>query len=242
MHDGLYLQDLFLVFVIATVASAAALHHVSDFGDNPGDNEMWIYVPNELPPDPPIIVADLGYLLIYPGTIHGFACWDLNTNESLTHNGGSDRLSTVNMVQYTLDTYNDDPNKVFAMGSSSGTLMALGLAATYPDVFSAVSAYNGIPFGCFRGQTGSSPFTASRACEWAEEVHKAWSHYDGEYPKVQVWHGTSDLVISFENLKEIEKQWSLLLGLSSLEAFRAEGVGHPVPTNVDESLTWFGLV
>ncbi|KAL4944113.1 hypothetical protein BDV06DRAFT_220585 [Aspergillus oleicola] len=290
--------SLFLATAITSTALGAALHHVTDFGDNPGNTDMWIYVPDQLAPSPAVIVAlhgcmdspqgyfaenpdlrsasqELGFILIYPGAASiDFNCWDVATNATLSHDGGSDSLSIVNMVSYALDRYNGDAEKVFATGASSGAIMSLQLAATYPDVFSAVAVYSGFPFACWRGQPGSSPLTADPGCvrgtvsktgaEWAEEVHRAWPNYTGSYPKVQVWHGTADLVISFKEFGEIIKQWTTVLGIehadednndpekgytrytygdgTQFEAYRGDGVGHPVPTHVNETLTWFGIL
>nr|8IY8_A Chain A, Feruloyl esterase [Aspergillus sydowii]8IY8_B Chain B, Feruloyl esterase [Aspergillus sydowii]8IYB_A Chain A, Feruloyl esterase [Aspergillus sydowii]8IYB_B Chain B, Feruloyl esterase [Aspergillus sydowii]8IYC_A Chain A, Feruloyl esterase [Aspergillus sydowii]8IYC_B Chain B, Feruloyl esterase [Aspergillus sydowii] len=275
----------------------ATLSQVLDFGNNPGDNEMWIYVPDQLAANPAVIVAlhgclgsaegyysevqDLppaadenGFILVYPGSNDDFHCWDVATAESLTHDGGSDSRSIVNMVQYTLDKYSGDSSKVFTTGSSSGAMMSLVLAAAYPDVFSGVAAYSGVPYGCLRGSPGSSPFTADQACangevsrtaqEWKDEVKMAWPGYNGTYPKVQVWHGTADSVISPNNFDEEVKQWSAVFGVnvtkeeqdspldgytrsifgdgSHFEAYLAEGVGHVVPTQVDSTLRWFGLI
>ncbi|KAL6239489.1 hypothetical protein BDW75DRAFT_250384 [Aspergillus navahoensis] len=282
---------------LAAVSSAAVLRPVLNFGANPGNNDMWIYVPDQVAPNPAVIVAlhgclgsargyyreveDLppaadkhGFIIIYPGSRDDFNCWDVATEASLTHNGGSDSLSIVNMVSYVIGRYNADPSRIFATGSSSGAMMTQVLAAAYPDIFSAVAAYSGVPYGCLRGSPGSSPFTADQACakgevvksgaEWAAEVRKAWPGYNGSYPAMQVWHGTADNIVSDVNFEEVVKQWSTFLGVSleqenadtpldgytqmvfgdgtALEAYLADGVGHVVPTQVDETLRWFGLV
>lgn len=49
-----------LVFVLAwllPVVLAAQLTQVTNFGDNPGSLEMYIYVPNNLASKPAVIVA-----------------------------------------------------------------------------------------------------------------------------------------------------------------------------------------
>ncbi|KAL2828342.1 Alpha/Beta hydrolase protein [Aspergillus pseudoustus] len=297
MKLSTFVLSLALTALSPTTASAAILRRVRNFGSNPGNNEMYIYVPNQVASNPAVIVAlhgclgsatsyyrdveDLppaadehGFIVIYPGSRDDFRCWDVNTEASLTHNGGSDSLSIVNMVRYVLDTYNGDPNKVFATGSSSGAMMSQVLAAAYPDVFKAIAAYSGIPYACLRGSPGASPFTADPACangdvvksgaEWAAEVAKAWPGYNGTYPKIQVWHGTSDTIVSDVNLGEVVKQWTTVFGIEltkvntdtplrgytqsiygnagQLEAYLAEGVGHVVPTQVESTLKWFGLI
>lgn len=51
------LSNLFLASASTTAGSAATLSQVLDFGNNPGDNEMWIYVPDKLADSPAVIVA-----------------------------------------------------------------------------------------------------------------------------------------------------------------------------------------
>ncbi|KAL2819579.1 Alpha/Beta hydrolase protein [Aspergillus cavernicola] len=286
-----------LLLAHLSVVSAATLSRVRNFGNNPGNNQMWIYVPDQLAPNPAVIVAlhgclgsargyygqvtDLppasdthGFIIIYPGSVDDFNCWDVASEASLTHNGGSDSLSIVNMVSYAIRHYNADPDKVFATGSSSGAMMTQILAAAYPDVFSAISAYSGLPYGCLRGSPGSSPFSADPACasgevvrskeEWAAEVRRAWPGYNGSYPAVQVWHGMADGVVDVQNYEEVVKQWTGVFGIGltaenqdvpvegytqsvfgdegELEGYLAEGVGHVVPTQVEATLRWFGLI
>ncbi|KAF9895278.1 hypothetical protein FE257_000181 [Aspergillus nanangensis] len=234
-----------LLSLAAKHSHAASLNRVLNFGANPGSIQMYIYVPDNLAPNPPIIVAlhgclgtargyynsvdfhtpadSHGFIAIFPGSTQDFNCWDVNTAASLTHNGGSDSLSIVNMVKHTISKYNADPRRVFVTGSSSGAMMTQTLLAAYPDVFAAGSAFSGLPYGCLRGSPGSSPFTADQACaegevtksgeEWAAGVREAWPGYNGSYPRLQVWHGTADSIIAYSNLGEEIKQWETVFGV-----------------------------
>ncbi|KAL4892800.1 PHB depolymerase family esterase [Aspergillus ambiguus] len=229
----------------AGLASAASLVQVHDFGKNPGSVYMYIYAPDTLAPNPAIIVAlhgclgsarqyfrdvdfhspadQYGYITIFPESRSDLNCWDVNTKESLINNGGSDSLSIVNMVQYTVDKYKADPRRVFVTGSSSGAMMTQTLAAAYPNVFSAASAFSGMPYGCLRGSLGSSPFDSNPACangevmksgvQWAKDVSGAFPGYNGTYPRLQVWHGTADPIIAYANFQEEIKQWSTVFGV-----------------------------
>ncbi|KAK1144092.1 hypothetical protein N8T08_005754 [Aspergillus melleus] len=284
------------VLCLLGTASAAILRLVPSFGDNPGRDRMYIYVPDKLSDNPAIVVAlhgclgsapsyyrsngisaaadKHGFITIYPGSTRDSNCWDVNTVPSLTHNGGSDSLSIVNMVKYTLDKYGGDPSRIFVTGSSSGAMMTQTLVAAYPDIFSAGAAFSGLPYGCLKGSPGSSPFSSDPACaagevikagqEWAALVDQAYPGWDGQYPKLQVWHGTADTVISHHNLEEEQKQWSSVFGVSlsknisdtplsgytqyvygdgtQFVAYSAKGVGHVVPTQVDSILKWFGII
>lgn len=78
-------------------------------------------------------------------------CWDVHNPASLTHGQGGDALGIVSMVNYALNQYNGDRNRVYAMGFSSGGMMTNVLAGSYPDVFEAGAAYSGVPHACFLG-------------------------------------------------------------------------------------------
>ncbi|KAG9229978.1 Alpha/Beta hydrolase protein [Amylocarpus encephaloides] len=275
--------------------SAASLVQVKDFGANPGNANMYIYVPDKVAANPAIIVAlhycggtatayyrqnnfasqadKYGYIVIYPSATHDNNCWDAATTATLTHNGGSDSLSIVNMVKYTLAKYNGDSKRVFATGSSSGAIMTNVLAGAYPDVFAAGAPFSGMPYGCLAGSPGSSPQSADPICangqkiytaeKWGDLVRSGYPGYNGSYPKMQIWFGTADYVLKYQNFVEQVKQWSNVFGVSltknvtdtpkkgytkmifgegdKLVAYSAAGVGHFVPTDESSVLSWFGI-
>lgn len=131
----------------------AALQQVSNFGSNPSNTKMFIYVPNNVAENPAIIVAihyctgtaqayysgspyaqladQKGFIVIYPESPYSGTCWDVSSREALTHNGGGDSNSIANMVTYTLEQYNGDPSKVFVTGSSSGAMMTVRLLSPF---------------------------------------------------------------------------------------------------------------
>lgn len=141
----------------------------------------------------------------------------MNNKASLTHDGGGDAQGIVSMVNYTLTKYGGDASKVFVMGSSSGAMMSNVMAAVYPDVFAAASAYSGVAHACFYGSATSTPFGSNQTCahglthtpaEWAAFVRNSYPSYMGEYPRVQIWHGLADTLVYPQAGYEALKQWS----------------------------------
>ncbi|KAI0137110.1 Alpha/Beta hydrolase protein [Xylariales sp. AK1849] len=224
----------------------AALTTVTNWGANPTNLEMQIYLPAKLAANPPVVVAlhgctgsgsqyyqeanyssyadAQGFIVIYPSSHNDSNCWDVSSAKSLTHGGGGDSEGLTQMVDYLVKTYNADPTKVYATGSSSGCMMTNVLLATYPDVFAAGSCYSGVAAGCFAGSPGSSPTSSDPACadgkviktgdEWAAQVHAMYPTYNGTYPRMQTFHGTADNLVFYANLGEQLKEWSTLLGVS----------------------------
>jgi acetylxylan esterase len=256
-----------LLACVSTQQLSSSLDQIRDFGPNPRNVSMYIYVPKNLPSNPPILVvphwchgtaqdafkgrpyASLGdqhgFISIYPDSPNkADQCWDVSSNASLTHDGEG--------------------------GTSSGAMMTQVLLGSYPDVFAAGSAWAGVPFGCFAGDgygvwsdacaTGK---IIKNGSEWAAMVQKAYLGYTGYRPKVQVLHGTVDTVLNPQNLKEEIKQWTSVLKLSetptettndtplkgwtrrrfgaSFEAYEAAGVDHNISNQADTVMDFFDL-
>ena len=230
------LAALFALVMPGPAASAATLTEVTNFGPNPGNLRMYLYVPNALAPNPGVVVAmhgcngtatgfyqstefasladRYGFIVIYPQankSIGGMTnCFDVWSNEALRHDGGSDPVSIVSMVRYVLQRYNADPERVFATGFSSGAMETNNLLATYPDVFKAGAPFAGIPYGCF-GPAGCGDKTPQ---QWGDLVRNAYPGYTGPRPRVMTWHGTNDNVLNYGMLQEQVDQWTNVFGIS----------------------------
>ena len=213
--------------------------------------------------------------MIYPSSPYSGTCWDVSSKATLTHNGGGDSNSIANMVKYALDKYKGDPNRVYASGESSGGMMTNVLAATYPEIFKAAAVYCGVPAGCFVSASGavdawnstcSGGQSINTAATWANVVKNMGG--SAPYPKMQIWHGSSDTTLYPQNYQETIKQWTGVFGLSQtatstqqntpqsgyttsnyadssgkvlVQGILAAGVGHCVPQHPTQTLEWFGL-
>jgi acetylxylan esterase len=177
------------VAVPMTRRQSSGYSQVTDFGDNPTGTEMYIYVPSSVVSSPPIIVAihhcqgtaeayyssespyaDLadqyGFIVIYPQSPYSGTCWDVGTEAALTHGGGGDSEAIANMVTYALEQYNGDSSQVFVTGSSSGAMMTNVMAATYPEMFKAATAYSGVSAGCFVATGDAGPPSSGSEAPW----------------------------------------------------------------------------
>lgn len=132
----------------------ATLTQVQNFGTNPSNIKMWLYVPAKLQEKPPVILVlhacawngpnffnsqkfgqlaeTYGYVLIYGATPKDGDCWDVSSKQSLTMNGGSDSQGLSSMVKYALDKYNGDPKRVYVTGESSGAMMTVSSLPNLP--------------------------------------------------------------------------------------------------------------
>ncbi|MCJ1447034.1 MAG: hypothetical protein MMC23_007542 [Stictis urceolatum] len=226
---------------LAAPISAASLQPVTNFGSNPNNVLMYIYVPDKVAANPSLIVAlhyctgsaqayfsgttyktladQLGFIVLYPESPRSGKCWDVNSPETLTHNAGGDSLGIVSAVRWAISKYAVPTNKVFATGASSGAMMTNVLVGAYPDVFAAGSAFSGVAYGCFAGASEWNSQCAEgqlikTAQAWGDQVRSGYPGYTGARPKMQNWHGTVDTTLYYQNLVEENKQWSNVFGIS----------------------------
>ncbi|GAB1218505.1 hypothetical protein ATERTT37_007761 [Aspergillus terreus] len=227
----------------ALLPRAGSLEQVTDFGDNPTNVGMYIYVPNNLASSPGIVVAihyctgtaeayytgspyaqlaeQYGFIVIYPQSPYEGTCWDVSSQETLTHNGGGNSNSIANMVTWAISKYNADSSKVFVTGSSSGAMMTNVMAATYPELFAAATVYSGVPAGCFYSSSNQQDGWNSTCAQgqvittpenWANVAKGMYPGYNGTRPKMQIYHGSVDTTLLPQNYYETCKQWAGVFG------------------------------
>ncbi|NUT21380.1 MAG: PHB depolymerase family esterase [Hamadaea sp.] len=230
-------------------ASAATLTQVTNFGTNPTNLGMYVYAPDSLASRPAMLVlvhycggsasgifggnghdyvtaADrYGYVIVLPEATRSGHCFDVSTQQALRRDGGSDSTGIKSMVDWARNRYNVDPARIVVSGFSSGAMMANVLAAEYPDVFAAGSAFSGVPAGCFATTDGSlwnsqcsGGNVIKTAQQWGDVARAMYPGYTGRYPRMQLWHGTTDTTLAYPNFGEEIKQWTNLNGLSQTPA------------------------
>ena len=228
-------------------ASAASLVQVTNFGANPSNLLMHVYVPDNHPARPAILVAvhycggsgqvffsgtefarladQFGFIVIYPTVTRSSKCFDVYTQQALRRNGGSDPVGIMSMVNYVQQNLNGDPNRVFVTGASSGAMMTNVLLGDYPDVFKAGAAFMGVPDTCFAttppnewNSDCANGNVIKTAQQWGDAARAADPGYTGPRPRMQLWHGTADDILRFPNFGEEIKQWTNVLGVSQTPA------------------------
>ncbi|KAB8166521.1 PHB depolymerase family esterase [Streptomyces sp. 3MP-14] len=241
------LPTLAALLVAAPPAQAATLTEIRDFGANPSNLGMHLYVPDTVQDEPPVLVAvhyctgsgpafysgtqfasladQYGFVVIYPSATREGQCFDVSSPQALTRNGGSDPVGIRSMISYVETHHNADPDRIFVTGASSGAMMTNVLLGNYPDVFQAGAAFMGVPFGCFATTDGSgwnsqcaNGQISRTPQEWGDIARAAYPGYTGPRPRMQLWHGTQDAILHHNNLGEEIKQWTNVLGVSQTPA------------------------
>jgi poly(hydroxyalkanoate) depolymerase family esterase len=262
-------------------AQAASLTQVTGFGSNPGNLSMYVYRPDGLAAGAPLVVAmhgctqdatayytnsgwkkyaDLwGFALVFPqqkSANAANACFNWFTAGDVER-GQGEALSIKQMVDYALSSYGLNPARVYVTGLSAGGGMTAVMLATYPDVFAAGSVVAGLPYGCAPATspyTCMSPGVDKTPAQWGDLVRAAYSGYAGPWPRVSIWHGTSDTVVVPANATELRDQWTNVWRISTtptstatlpgtsvenydsngqtvVRVYRVSGMGHGTPVH-----------
>ncbi|MGC4897090.1 extracellular catalytic domain type 1 short-chain-length polyhydroxyalkanoate depolymerase [Micromonospora sp. DT31] len=229
-------------------ASAATLTEVTNFGANPSNLRMYLYVPDTVAPRPGLLVVNhyctgsgpamysgtqfaaladrYGYIVVYPSVTRSSKCFDVSSPQALRRDGGSDPVGIKSMVDHVRQRYPVDAERIFTTGTSSGAMMTNVLLGDYPDVFRAGAAFAGVPFGCFATTNGSewnsecaNGQVLRTPQQWGDLVRNAYPGYTGPRPRMQLWHGTNDETLRYPNFGEEIDQWTNVHGLSQTPAY-----------------------
>lgn len=239
---GLGVLLALLSSVVATAASAQ-LSEVTGFGSNPGGLKMFKYVPPGLPQGAGLVVMMHGcaqtpqdvdvesgwiqladtyrFAMVFPqttftdpaGSIPCFRSYDANHNRR----GVGEALSIKQMTDWMRRNHGVARDRIYAAGFSSGAIHTGVMMASYPDVFAAGAIISAHPYGCAASYNEyvlcNVLGEVKTAQEWGDLVRSAYPGYRGSYPRVSIWHGTSDLVIREYNSGELIKQWTNVNGM-----------------------------
>ncbi len=212
---------------------------------------MFSYAPEGMPPNAPLVIAlhgctqtadeydhgtgwssladRLGLAVVYPQqqpANNPKSCFSWFLPSDIAR-GQGEALSIREMVEHAIATFAADRRKVFVTGLSAGGAMASAMLATYPEVFAGGAIIAGLPYGCAGNvqQAFEAMFTEhGHAGQALGDRVRAASTHRGPWPKISVWHGTSDPIVRPFNGEDIIRQWTNVHGLSDDPSFQ-ESIG-----------------
>ncbi|MFY0571258.1 PHB depolymerase family esterase [Archangium lansingense] len=227
---------------------------VTSFGTNPGNLKMWKYVPANMPANAPLVVAlhgctqqasaypntgwsaladQLKFYVLYPEQLkenNTNICFNWFEPGDIARDQG-EALSIKQMVDKMKADHSIDGRRVFVTGLSAGAAMTLVMAAAYPDVFAGAAPMAGVPYKCATSMndafTCMSPGVDKTATAWRDLVRNAYPSYTGPYPKISLWHGTSDYVVKNTNQTEALEQWTAVHGIDLTADVNDTVAGYP---------------
>src|ERR1700744_4869943 len=219
-----------------------ALAETEGFGTNPGNLRMFSFAPEDLQPQPALVVVlhgcgqtaagydvgtgwsalakHYGFALLMPEqqpANNAHTCFNWFNPED-TKRGRGEAQSIRQMIARMVADHRIDKHRIFVTGLSAGGAMTSVMLATYPEIFAAGAIIAGLTYGVASNVrevlTGMHSSRAHSAHDLGELVRKA-SHHKGKWPKLSVWHGSVDRVVNPANADEIVKQWLDMHGLPS---------------------------
>ncbi|THH30943.1 hypothetical protein EUX98_g3244 [Antrodiella citrinella] len=210
---------------VGAFSAAGQLVQVTNFGDKPTGVGMFVYKPAQPANPSPLIIA----MHYCSGTAQAYFTGTQHANLADTH-GFIVIYPNAPTAGGCWDVHTNATLTHNAGGDSLGNCLT--------NVFAPGSAFSGVPYGCFEG-----PDTWNTQCALGELIMTpqqamsfAVDRYAGVRPKFQCWHGTADTTLYPQNFWEDIKQWTNVIG-----AILAQCVGHTVPEQANDVLTWFSL-
>ena len=244
---GLFLQveaSLASDLISTLDLSLTSIQHDS-FGKNPGNLDMYYYVPEKAPPETPLVVLLHGckqraidfsretgwtklaeknkFYLLLPQQKKINNHWNCFNwfNPSDNTRGQGEAASIAHMIYKIKKTFPIHSQQVFIVGLSAGGSMASVMMANYPELFRGGAMVAGVPYGCASSRVQA--WNCMRALsliddriDYGEAVLKAASHHQGPFPKVIVVHSYSDKVVKFKNAQLNIGQWTYVHQTDSL--------------------------
>ena len=234
--------------------TSSALTQVTSFGTNPGALTMWKYVPAGMPANAPLVVALHGctqtaaayegagwnnladvwkFYVVYPEQVSGnnsSRCFNWFEPGDIAR-GQGEALSIKQMVDKMKLDHSIDPSRVYVTGLSAGGAFSSVMAAAYPDVFAGAAIMAGIPYKCAGTMNDAfscmNPGKDQTPAAWGNLVRGAYSGYTGAFPRISIWHGTSDNTVKPTNMTELVDQWTHVHGIDATADVSDTVNGYP---------------
>lgn len=134
------------------------------------------------------------------------------------------------MIARMIDQHPIDREQIYVTGLSAGGAMASTLLATYPEIWAGGAIIAGLPFGvatnlheAFETMSGRRPMADQSL---GDAVRGASSH-SSNWPRISVWHGTSDALVVPDNASAIVRQWLTVHGLPATPTTETTVEGYP---------------
>jgi poly(hydroxyalkanoate) depolymerase family esterase len=153
--------------------------------------------------------------------------------------GHGENQSIKEMVDAMKSGHAVDPQRVYVTGLSAGGAMTAVLLATWPDVFRAGAIFAGVPYGCasvkktteeafacMKNYDGQQAYLSRDGKAWGDLVRAAAPGFSGPWPRVSIWHGTTDSIVGPKNQAELVKQWTSVHANLAEADDQVEGFPH----------------
>ena len=164
-----------------------------------------------------------GFLVAYPAQAphaNGTKCWNWFRPDDQGRDQGEPAI-LAGIAREIAANYRVDERRIFVAGLSAGASMAVILGVTYPEVFAAVGAHSGLPYGA-----ASDMPSAFAAMKGGKANGAGTSSTAGPGAPVIVFHGDRDTTVDARNGAAIVAQaMNARVGAGSPPASTDTGAG-----------------
>ncbi|MGL4599875.1 MAG: extracellular catalytic domain type 1 short-chain-length polyhydroxyalkanoate depolymerase [Bacteroidia bacterium] len=244
------------IFVLLTLAGVAQekLTHITDFGNNPGNLRMYAYMSDSAKNKPLVVVLhgctetanscasltdwnkwarQYGFAVLYPEqqiSNNPNRCFNWFDKGDQQRDKG-EPASIAAMIKKMHELYLVDTSHIFISGLSAGAAMATIMMSVYPENFLAGAVFAGGPYGAadnflqasaaMNGKINHSPET------WGNLVRAQQKNPVKIYPRLAIFQGMADQIVSPRNADALTSQWRNLQ-TDSLTAWTSDSLfGNP---------------
>lgn len=229
-----------------------ALHGCTQKAESYDDETGWIKFADKY-----------GFALLLPQEeVHQAKCFRWFDEAHIQRDQG-EAMSIRQMVEKMKTDHQVDAQRIYITGLSAGGGMSAVMLAVYPEVFAGGAIIAGIPYKCATSESEAqqkcglfgqalAPEKDLTPVQWGNLVRAATNHA-GPFPRVSIWHGTSDTTVQPKDAIELMEQWTNVHGLSQtptvdetinghahkvykdqngnamVETFLVNGMGHGTP-------------
>jgi poly(hydroxyalkanoate) depolymerase family esterase len=217
------------------------LQDLKDFGSNPGNLRARTYIPLGVSEQPALVVVLHGCTQSAGGYDHGsgwseladrfgfillFPEQDRANNPNLCFNwfspvdnrrGHGEAHSITQMIETMASRHRIDRSRIFVTGLSAGGAMTSVMLASYPEIFAGGAIIAGLPYGVATSVAEAFQAMGGQTLQSAEQLAltvRSASAHKGPWPRVSVWHGSSDRTVDVSNARSIVEQWRTLHAIS----------------------------
>jgi len=157
-----------------------------------------------------------GFLVIYPAqaaNANGSRCWNWFRPEDQLRDSGEPSL-IAGITREVASAYRIDARRIFVAGMSAGASMAVILGAMYPELYVAVGAHSGLPYGAahdmpsaLSAMQGGAALPGGFQPQAATPSDRAQG--SNRTPTI-VFHGDNDRTVSARNADAIVEQVTIV--------------------------------
>lgn len=225
---------------LMSVSLYATLTPITNFGTNPGNLNGYYYIPTNLTTTSPLVIvchgcdqdaqeisdrtdwnklADTyGFKILYPEQSifnNGSKCF--NWFNSFDNERDQGELASINqMIDYMVANHNINGNRIYITGMSAGAAITVAFSASYPDVINRAAALAGGPYksaaSALDAAYAMNPGYDRTSTQWGDKIRDENQNYNGVYPKMAIFHGTTDAIVAYANADELTEQWCNING------------------------------